>query len=384
MKILTKSVVALGLVGCAAMNSPSAAAAEENSGWYVGGSIGQSRATIDDARITRNLLGAGITVNSIADDNRSIGYKFFGGYQFNPYLSLESGYFDLGKFGYTATTATGTVTGRLKLRGVNLDLVGSLPLTEDLSVLGRLGGTYAQTRDNFSTTGALTVVNPNPTKKAWNYKFGAGLQYDITKALSVRIEAERYRINDAVGNRGDIDLYSAGLVYRFGTSTPPAPREEVVKPEPVHVAVAPVPAPKRVPLIKVAFSADSLFVFGSAAVNPEGKQDLDRLVADLKNTKFDVIVVTGHTDRIGSHDFNMGLSRDRAEAVKTYLVDTAGVPADKVETIGVGESNPVTKPGECEGNLTWETPNDTARSLKACLAPDRRVEVEVNALEKRQ
>ena len=40
----------------------------------------------------------------------------------------------------------------------------------------------------------------------------------------MRIEAERYRIDDAVGNKGDVDLYSAGLVFKFGrTTAPPAP-----------------------------------------------------------------------------------------------------------------------------------------------------------------
>ncbi len=384
MKSLAKTVLALGLVGCAVvMNSPLVAVAEDDSGWYVGVSAGQSRAIIDEARITSNLLGGGVTTTSIVDDNRDIGYKIFGGYQYNEYLSLESGYFDLGKFGYTATTATpnaGTLTGKLKLRGLNLDLVGALPLTEKLSALGRFGGTYTQTRDNFTTTGALAVADPNPTKRAWNYKFGAGLEYDIFKAFSVRLEAERYRINDAAGNRGDIDLISGGLVYRFGTSTPTL-REEVSEPEPQRVAVAP-PAPKLVTLKKVAFSADALFVYGSATINPAGKQDLDELAEDLKHTNFNVIIVTGHADRIGSDAFNMELSRSRADTVKAYLVDTAGVPANKIEATGVGESDPVTKPGECKGELTKQTTKDTAMRLKACLAPDRRVEVEVAATEK--
>lgn len=382
MKRLAKTVVALGLMACATVNGPSMAAAEDDSGWYLGGSLGQSRAKIDDARITSALLGGGATAVSIVDDNRGIGYKLFGGYQFNPYIALESGYFDLGRFGYTATVsapAAGTVTGTLKLRGVNLDLVGSLPLTEDFSVLGRFGGSYAQTRDHFTTTGALTVANPDPTKKAWNYKFGAGFEYDIIRAISVRIEAERYRVNDAVGNRGDIDLFSAGLVFRFGTSAP-ARHEETAKPEPKPVAAA----PKIVPLIKVAFSTDTLFLFDSTVINPKGKHGLDKLAEDLKKTNFDVINVTGYTDRIGSHEFNMELSTARAKAVKDYLVNTAGVPPGKIEARGAGESNPVTRPGQCKGELTMTTDNETARKLKACLAPDRRVEVEVAATEKRK
>ncbi len=60
------------------------------------------------------------------------------------------------------------------------------------------------------------MSNPDPSKRETNYKFGVGIQYNFTESLGMRAEAERYRINDAVGNRGDIDLFSLGLVYRFG------------------------------------------------------------------------------------------------------------------------------------------------------------------------
>jgi len=392
MKKFTKTVIALSVVGCAAINSPTVAEAENDAGWYVGGSVGQSRAKINDAQITRNLLGAGITTNSITNDNRDTAYKVFAGYQYNNYLSFEGGYFDLGKFGYTAVTAApnaGIMTGKLKLRGLNFDVVGNLPMTDKLSVLGRLGGTYAQTKDNFRATGNLTVANPNPQKTAWNYKIGTGLEYDVITALSLRVEAERYRINDALGNRGDIDLFSAGLVYRFGKEAEPMLHASVAEPvhqpvieTPVAVADKVVLTPKEEPLIKEALNTDSLFVFDSTKINPTGKQGLDKLVVELKHNNFDMIYVTGYTDRIGTHDYNMKLSAARAKMVKTYLVNTAGVPSDKIQTKGLGEAKPVTKPGTCKGTITEQTTKVNAKKLKACLAPDRRVEVEVIATQK--
>src|SRR3989338_3102117 len=213
---LAKTSGTWGLAALAVFISPLTMA--DDAGWYIGGNVGQSRAKIDDARITSNLLGGGFTTTSIADDNRDNGYKLFGGYQYNKNFAVEAGYFDLGQFGYTATVVpAGTLTGTIKLEGLNLDAVGTLPLTEKFSVLGRLGLNYAQARDTFNGTGAVTVLNPNPSKNQVNYKLGAGLQYDFTPSLGMRIEAERYRINDAVGNRGDVDMYSLGLVYRFGT-----------------------------------------------------------------------------------------------------------------------------------------------------------------------
>ena len=224
MKLL-KTSGTLSLVALAAIASPYAIA--DATGWYGGASIGRSGATIDDARITSGLLGQGLSASSISDRDSDSGYKLFGGYQFSRNFALESGWFDLGKFGYTATTVpAGTLSGDIRVRGLNLDAVGILPITDRLSALGRVGLNYAQTRGTFSGTGAARVpyADPNPRKRDTNYKFGVGLMYDFTESLGMRVEAERYRINDAVGNKGHIDLFSVGLVYRFGGKAPAPPR----------------------------------------------------------------------------------------------------------------------------------------------------------------
>ena len=371
---LARATGKLGLLALAVIASPFAMA-DDSAGWYGGASIGQSRATIDDARITSGLLGGGFSTTSITDEDRDLGYKIFGGYQFNKNFALEGGYFDLGKFGFTATTVpAGTLSGNIKLRGINLDAVGILPITEKFSVFGRVGANYAEATDSFTGTGLVTVRNPNPSSRDTNLKLGLGLQYAFTESLAMRAEVERYRIDDAVGNKGDVDLVSVGLIYRFGGKTPaPTPRAAVL-PEPVAVArvpevVAVAPPPPPVPT-KVTFSADSLFDFDKATVKPAGAQDLDKFAADLRGANFDVITVTGHTDRIGSHAYNLKLSTRRAEAVSTYLV-SAGIPADKIAAKGVDGSDPVTKPGDCVGKKA-------TKELIACLQPDRRVDVEVS------
>ena len=66
----------------------------------------------------------------------------------------------------------------------------------------------------------------------------------------------------------------------------------------------------------------------------------------------------------------MKLSTRRAETVKSYLVETTGIPSEKITAQGADGSDPVTKPDECPGEK--RTPK-----LIACLQPDRRVDVEV-------
>ncbi len=373
---LARTTGRLNLAALALLASPYALA--NDSGWYIGAGVGESRATIDDERIASELLSGGLITSSIKDDDSDTGYKIFGGYQFGRHVALEAGYFDLGKFSFNAITEPpGTLAGSAKIRGANVDVVGILPIIGKLAALGRVGLIYAETTDSFAGTGAVAVLDPSPRKHDTSYKLGLGLQYAFTEAFAVRAEAERYRINDAVGNDGDIDLLSAGLVYRFGANSPP-PTPPAVARVPVVVAPAPQPAPVAPPAPpappmprKVSFSADSLFDFDKATVRPAGRQDLDKFAADLKGTTFDVITVTGYTDRLGSHAYNMGLSTRRAVAIKTYLVDSAGIPADKIAARGVDGSDPVTKPGECVGTKA-------TRELIACLQPDRRVEVEVS------
>ncbi len=361
------------------------AQAQEGGYYYWGLGIGQSRARIDEDRISASLLGAGLTMSSISRDERDTGYKVFGGYQINRNFGLEAGYFKLGKFGFHAVTVpAGTLDGEIKLQGLNLDLVGTLPLSERWSALGRVGAQYARASDSFSGTGAVGVSNPSPSKSALNPKLGLGLQYAFSPSFLVRGEAERYRINDAVGNHGDVNLYSVSLVFPFGRAPAPAPRAMAAPaPAPVMQAAAPVvveaapppPPPPPPPVVvpprrRVKFEADSLFTFAKADVHAEGKAQLDTLAKELKSTQFQTVTVEGHTDRLGTAAYNQSLSNRRAETVKNYLVQSGGVDASKITSIGKGETEPVTKPGDCKGNKP--TPK-----LIACLQPDRRVEVEV-------
>ena len=377
MKIARAFSMVAGAAALVLTMSPSVFA--DGAGWYTGFNAGQSRAKIDDTRIADGLLDDGFSTTSISNDDLHFGFKAFGGYAFNRYFALESGYFNLGKFGFTADTLpAGSLRGDVKLQGANFDAVGSVPLGDKFSLFARAGVNYADAKDSFAGTGAVAVIDPSPHKWAANYKFGFGAEYDFTRFIGVRLEAERYRIDDAVGNKGDVDLYTAGLVFRFGRSEPPPPPPapvvaSVAEPAPPPPSPPPPPPPPPPPVpTRVSFSADSLFDFGKDTVKPAGKQALDNFAAELKGARFEVITVTGYSDRIGSHEYNMRLSTRRAEAVKSYLVETHGIPAGKVTAQGADGSDPVTKPDECPGEK--RTPR-----LIACLQPDRRVDVEVVA-----
>lgn len=208
--------VAGGLLATAILTGAPALAAENWDNWYIGANAGQSAADIDDSGINDSLAGSGFAVTGFDDDDRDLGYKLFGGYQLNPNFALEGGYFDLGEFSFNADTQPpGTYSGEIEVRGINVDIVGLWPFNEKFSVFGRVGVTYAETKANLAGSGLVTGANTSEDERDVQYKLGAGMQYVVTPALGLRVEAERYRINDAVGNNGDIDLYSVGVIYRF-------------------------------------------------------------------------------------------------------------------------------------------------------------------------
>jgi OOP family OmpA-OmpF porin len=235
----------LAVAVLAAIASPLALAADP--GPYVGGNVGVSKSHFDEARIAR-AIAPGFGITGIDDDDRDTGWKLYMGYQFTPNFAAEFGYFDLGKFGFTATTVpAGTLNGNLKVRGANLDLVGMLPLTDRFSAFARAGVIYAQTKSDFNGSGAVFFPTPSHGRETdLSYKFGLGLEYALTRALAFRAEAERYRVPDTISHKDNVDLYSIGLVYRWGRPAPaPAYVPAAYTPPPQPVAPPPPPPPPK-------------------------------------------------------------------------------------------------------------------------------------------
>ena len=140
-------------------------------------------------------------------------------------------------------------------------------------------------------------------------------------------------------------------------------------PAPAATPARPAPAPAASGVQKITLASKALFDFDKAVLKPEGKAAIDsEIISKLPGVqKLELVLVTGHTDRIGTQAYNQKLSERRADAVRDYLV-SKGVAKDKIETLGMGKTQPL--PGvSCDQKAMKE--------LIACLAPNRRVEVEV-------
>lgn len=134
-------------------------------------------------------------------------------------------------------------------------------------------------------------------------------------------------------------------------------------------AAAAVAAAVRTSPEKLTLSADTLFNFDESVLKPEGMRALDDLTSKLAGIKYDLIIVVGYADRIGTEEYNKGLSVRRAEAVKNYLVANKGIDPGNIFTDGKGEASPITGDA-CKGDKK-------TKALIDCLQPDRRVEIEI-------
>ncbi len=153
-------------------------------------------------------------------------------------------------------------------------------------------------------------------------------------------------------------------------------------PPPVVAAPVVVPAPAAPAPAAVTLRARVLFNFDGDArgdIRPESLTALRTLAEDIKARKIDVraLSLSGHADRLnstGNAQYNSELSRRRMLVVRDLLAEM-GVTAARVGTEFKGDSEPVE---ECRAK------QQTAEELKACLLPNRRVEVMVEGLEQRR
>ncbi|HUF12465.1 MAG TPA: OmpA family protein [Longimicrobiales bacterium] len=92
--------------------------------------------------------------------------------------------------------------------------------------------------------------------------------------------------------------------------------------------------------IVVTFDSGILFDFDSDALRSNARANLSELAASLQRHPDTEVLIVGHTDAVGSDDYNMNLSYRRANSAAQYL-QTQGVSSARVETAGRGETEPI-------------------------------------------
>lgn len=353
---MKKTTLALA-IAVASLTATAANAGYEDNSFYIGGRVGWTEMYKLDAKKVRISEDFGISTT----DRSNVGGGAFLGFQANPYLAFELGYDWLGSAKYKRSYNTAGKTydvGHSKVSAQGVSLTGKLSyplsfISDDLDVYARAGGmvTIAKWKNGGK---AKEIVGKGGTKTDLSPVYALGLDYRFADDLSTRLEYQYVNhIHTKTNASPDAGLLTLGITYRLGSPAVPAPVE--------------IKTQERV----YDLNADVLFAYAKADLKEKGRQELDRLLQDLVKLSptQTAIVVIGHTDRIGSENYNQKLSEQRAHSVMRYLV-SKGVPSDIISARGVGKSQPVTG-SECNSRR--------GADLKACLAPDRRVQIEVKA-----
>jgi len=196
-----------------------------------------------------------------------------------------------------------------------------------------------------------------------NWFFNANVRYiDMSTDIS---------LNGSKAGTADLNpmVYGLHVGYRFGHVIPPAPA-----PAPVVAPPPPPPPPAKCvdtdgdgvcdeadkcPGTPAGTKVDSvgcpleqtlklLFDFDSAELRPESLTELERVVKFMGDVPFAKAMVEGHTDSVGTEEYNQALSDRRAKAVFDYL-SSRGVDPARLSSIGHGELKPIADNTTAEG-----------------------------------
>jgi OOP family OmpA-OmpF porin len=250
-------------------------------------------------------------------------------------------------------------------------------------------------RNNIDYTVGGVAVNGSDT--SWMANVGAGFQYFVSDNIGLQadlrhvwsnaeanINAAGISTDQTVGNT----YLNFGVIFNFGapkkvaevvapvdpvepaasTLADVAPQEDEPLPPLTDASAEPVgPAPAA--FEKMTLQAEVLFAFDKDTLKDSGKKILDIEVVEKMRAhpEVELVLITGHTDRIGDDNYNQKLSERRAAQVKKYI-HSQGIDDSRLHAVGKGEKEPVV---DCKGVR--------GKKLIECLQPNRRVVIEIEA-----
>lgn len=158
---------------------------------YIGLNVGQSDYSLPN--------GAG----GFGSDNKDTSYNIYGGSYFSNNFGVELGYTDFGKINRGG--------GQTDAEGINLSLVGRLPLSNSFNLLGKVGTTYGRTRVSALPASGLATGNESD----WGVSYGIGAEWAFTPALSAVLQWDEHKMKFVGTGKDRVSTASLGLRYRF-------------------------------------------------------------------------------------------------------------------------------------------------------------------------
>ncbi len=326
-------------------------------GVYLRGDVGGAFGVDTKFKDTNPSSGTSFLGTTTQNSNPGNSVMFGGGigYRFTPMFRSDFTLDYIPSFkvtGHNSTTSlvtnsadlnslVGMLNGYLDLNGFAPNLFG--PFQPYINAgIGFARNDLDKTTIGLTGIGSLTLSGTTRTELAWGA--GAGVAYPITPNLSLDLAykyldlgemqtgttATALGVSGAVNaTKADLQAHTVTLGVRWTFGAPPAP-------PPAPVAAPPAPPPAAVAPQQQMFIV--FFEFDKSALTADGKKVVDAAAAAFKSGKSGV-AIAGYTDLAGTQQYNLALSKRRADTVKAALVRD-GVPASAVNESWHGKENP--------------------------------------------
>ncbi|AYN24737.1 OmpA family protein [Buchnera aphidicola] len=320
--------------------------AKENNGWYLGTRMGWSNFNILEYK------NENTTEKNIKDKSGAPLFGLFLGYEFNPYFSFE---IENDTTGFSPHLIFQKNQKNTQPNSIQLATKISYPITDDFNIYTRLGGMMFW--DNLSSKQELKNIFTKESKLFPNLSLGA--EYVFNERFITRFDYTWKNNVEKIMNlsmKPTLGDFVLSFGWKFGKSSI----------NDIFSSYIPESSNQQY----VALNENINFPFNSTELKPISNEKLQKLQKEIKNIKSKniFIMLSGHADKIGNKKYNQKLSEDRAYSIKNYFT-SHGISQDKITVQGMGNEFP----------LTNQICKDISSRplLISCLAPDRRVEIEV-------
>lgn len=194
-------------------------AAAQNSGWYIGGGPGASKAKFERGDFTSLETGT-YTV-----DDSDVAPRVFGGLRVAPNWAVEFGIASLGRFKHRFAAPSGTAIYNYDASAATVAMAANLPLAGSVSMNGRVGVAFTAARLTLAVDNGTATI-PSCANSGWyndctstktNLYWGLGGQFDIGPRWGVRLDYDNYGTvgQEFETGRAKIETWSANVLYRF-------------------------------------------------------------------------------------------------------------------------------------------------------------------------
>jgi OmpA-OmpF porin, OOP family len=198
--LATAATMSVAQTGPGSDGRSSATSSSRGEGWSVLPWTRRGYVGLNVGRSDYGDLACGVGFS--CDDSGTRGHVYTGGY-FNDWLGMEVGYMNEGKVDRSG--------GSTRAEGINLSLVGRVPLGSSFNAFGKVGSTYGRTRVSASPLSGITEGR----ERGWGPSFGIGAGFDFTNGSGIVLEWSRNDYHVPGGGRSNIDGASLGYVHRF-------------------------------------------------------------------------------------------------------------------------------------------------------------------------